>query len=304
MQRGIFLIAACLVAIQVHGQGCSDAGICTMGALKQQNERSSDSFRHKLTMLAAAGWGDDHVFVFSPAVQYSFKTGHEIEVQAKVNLNYASGNLGTSVGAGDIILDVVKTIPIVKQLTIAFAGGLKVPLSDGNLKRKGLPLPMQYQSSLGTFDAVASVALYAGRWSLTAGYQQPLSGDNGSRFDPAQWQYGLADVYPESNRFRRSADIIAKAGYRLQYNRRWAFTPGMLGIYHVKEDSYYDVMTGQVAPLKGSKGLTLNLVFNAVYSGAKWSAGLTVGRPVVVRDIRPDGLTRSIVLLPEVSFKL
>ena len=70
----------------------------------------------------------------------------------------------------------------------------------------------------------------------------------------------------------------------------------MLFIYHLGEDSFENIF-GQRENIKGSDGLTINGNLIASYTFTKQSSiELSVATPFVVRDIRPDGLTRSFVL--------
>ncbi|MGF2413571.1 MAG: hypothetical protein ACQUYJ_14665, partial [Ferruginibacter sp.] len=56
--------------------------------------------------------------------------------------------------------------------------------------------------------------------------------------------------------------------------------------------------------LNGSEGLTLNGTTALHYTiNHKFSIGLLAGVPFVVRDIRPDGLTRKFVVSPEFILK-
>ena len=72
-------------------------------------------------------------------------------------------------------------------------------------------------------------------------------------------------------------------------------TPGLLPIYHLAEDKFTDI-DGVVKSIEGSSGLTLNgtLYFEFMIGDAGFLE-MSVGFPFVVREARPDGLTRSFV---------
>lgn len=302
MLRWTLLLLAGLSASVAFAQGCSDAGVCTMGPLRQEQGEAGDA-RHKISLSVAAGWGDDDVFVLTPAVQYSFVPVKGIEVQAKISANRASGRLGVASGWGDVLLDVVKTTQLSSSAKLSVVAGVKVPLSHSDMRKDSLSLPMQYQSLLGTYDGIIGASLSYKRWLFSMGYQQPLINVNTNMFASALWPGNTADVYPESNDFRRKADVIAKVSYSLVALKKWHITPGLLAIYHVSEDEYTNIDTKRTEAIKGSDGATLNVTLNIGRSVAKWTFGLLAGRPVIVRDLRPDGLTRSITLLPEISYK-
>ena len=50
----------------------------------------------------------------------------------------------------------------------SFTLGFKIPLMDANKKENGLALPMDYQSSLGTFDLVFGVGYAIKKLQLLA----------------------------------------------------------------------------------------------------------------------------------------
>ena len=68
----------------------------------------------------------------------------------------------------------------------------------------------------------------------------------------------------------------------------------------------YDLITEDInkpIELKGSEGITINGTAAVKYKlNNKFSIALSGGVPFVVRDIRPDGLTRKFVLSPEIIF--
>ncbi len=302
MLQRILLLLVGLSASTAFAQGCSDAGVCTMGPLRQEPVDTGIA-RHRLSLSMANGWGDDRVFVLTPAIQYSFVPLKGIEVQVKISANRASGRLGVAAGWGDVLLAITKTMQLSNSAKLSVVVGGKIPLSNSNLKKDGLSLPMQYQSSLGTYDGIAGVSLNYKKWLFSIGYQQPLSKVNSNMFSGMLWPDNVPAAYPESNNLRRKADVIAKASYSLIELKKWRVIPGLLAIYHLSEDEYTNMNTGQRETIKGSGGATVNLTLNITYTTARWSFGLLSGRPVIVRDLRPDGLTRSIALLPEISYK-
>lgn len=272
-----------------------------MGAIKHGGEDSAN-YKHKVILSWANGLGDDGVFVSTPGLTYEMRTNRNDKIQVKATGNYASGRLGNATSAGDLYTSITGNVKNSGLWRIAITVGAKIPLGNSDMNYKGQPLPMQYQGSLGTHDAIGGVTLTRRKWLFSAGYQQPLSGQNDNAFLYAQWPGTDTKAYPQTNKFKRRADALLKAGYTLTAGKKWTFTPGMLGVYHVGEDTYYDPVTANEIPLSGSDGLTLNATLNAQYRTHKWSVGLLAGRPLVVRDIRPDGLTRSIVLAPELSY--
>lgn len=298
----IYLTTALLLLLSqlpAFAQGCSDAGFCTIGGLKQHG---ADNQGQKITLLLPIGLGDEAVFVFAPGIQYDNQLSAKWAIQAKLTGNYASGNLGNATGPGDIFLSSTYTLPSKAKWSTSLTLGAKLPLNQGNLKVNGQPLPMQYQSSLGTIDLITGISVSDGKWQFSAGLQQPLTGTNANSFLPGLSPRPEAPAYPPSNQFNRRADVLARAAYTWVINDRLNLNGGLLGIYHLGEDGYADA-SGKQLNIAGSEGLTLNATLAAWWTvNPKIRLGFTAGTPFVTREIRPDGLTRSIVFAPEISW--
>jgi hypothetical protein len=300
----IISIGAFAFSNQVRAQGCSDAGFCSIGSLDHQTNEKQKPRAGSLKLGLPVGQGDEGVFVFTPALEYSRNFGNWTG-QAKLTANYASGNLGSALGLGDAYLSGTYTIPTQKKWSTSFTLGVKLPLNQGNLREKGLSLPMQYQSSLGTVDLIAGIALSSEKWKWAAGWQQPLSGRNRNQFLPVYWNTKEAMAYPPSNDFNRKGDVLLRTSYRLLNKKKTALEAGLLGIYHLANDTYVNAsISNNPIAISGSQGLTLNATASFEWSAGKnWRLGLIGGVPLVVRDVRPDGLTRRFVLAPQISYE-
>lgn len=291
-------------SVTVQAQGCSDAGFCSIGALSQQP--GLKEAKQKLSIQLPFGMGDESVMVFTPAVQYDNRLNEKWSIQAKITGNYANGNLASVAGLGDLYLAGTYVFPGKKNnWNFATTLGTKIPLSQSNLKENNRSLPMQYQSSLGTVDLITGIALSNAKWQFAAGWQQPLTGTNGNQFLPFYWS-GNTDAakYIPSNDFKRKADLLLRSLYKQKIGERFSLHGGLLGIYHTAEDSYIDAnISNKPIDIKGSAGLTLNATLAAWFNvSSKLQIGIMAGAPLVVRDFRPDGLTRSFVLSPEISW--
>jgi hypothetical protein len=289
-------------------QGCSDAGFCTIGTLKTSPatvKALENKGVHRISFLTPFGQGDENVFVWTPGVQYDYFSPKGMNLQAKITGNYANGNLGSAIGAGDIYLSASKAKKISEQWNFTPTLGVKIPLSQSNISEAGMPLPMQYQSSLGTFDVIAGLTFSDKHWQFSAGYQQPLSGENKNGFLPEYWNGKPESMnYPSTFSFKRRGDVLLKGSRAFTPSHNIAFNAGLLAIYHLGEDQYTNPFEGnRVLPIVGSSGLTLNVTGAAYWqAGKRTRLGITAGVPLVVRDVRPDGLTRSWVLAPEISW--
>lgn len=302
----IFLSLFCFsVTGTTKAQGCSDAGFCTIGNMNVHSSETASAKKQKITLQFSNGIGDENVFVFTPAIQYDNKLNMNWAIQAKLTANIANGNLGSASGAGDLFLSSTYTLHKKDNWQIAFLLGTKLPLNKGDIHAGAKPLPMQYQSSLGTVDLLAGISVSNSRWLFATALQQPLSGINRNTFLPAYWNTAAANKYSPSNSFNRKGDALLRAGYNLITSDKATLNIGLLGIYHLNEDTYYNAnISNSPIVLKGSAGLTLNGTAALQYKiNSKISIGVTGGVPFIVRDIRPDGLTRKFVLAPEIAFK-
>lgn len=283
------------------GQGCSDAGFCTLGNLNPLHQNKNKS---KLTIGLTNGIGDEEVYVFTPSIKYDFKINKQWDLQAKLTSNYASGNLGSAFGLGDLFVNATYTAPSKTSWESSFLIGTKLPLSNSNLKVNNKSLPMQYQSSLGTVDAIAGYSITNNKWLFATALQLPLSGYNNNNFLPIYFNTAEASKYPPSNNFNRKPDVLLRANYEVAANKKSTINVGLLGIYHVGNDTYINAnISNNPITIKGSEGLTLNATAAATFSlSKKVNVGFLVGTPLVVRDVRPDGLTRSFTLSTDFIF--
>ena len=129
------------------GQGCSDAGFCTLHPIKPTNQLdSSGQFRNKIAFGVNRGLGDFGIFVSTAYIDYTRFVGKKWSLNAKLTGLVANGELATTAGFSDVYINANYTFTPQLKGTL----GLKVPLNSGNLHQDGLPLPMNYQTSLGT----------------------------------------------------------------------------------------------------------------------------------------------------------
>lgn len=296
-----FSIAATL---KIQAQGCSDAGFCTIGAIKHETTNQQTAFKNKFRVMLANGLGDESVYVFTPALEYEHEFTKQWLLQARLTANYASGNLASVITAGDLIITCIKNKELPNNWKAGFNFSVKLPLSGSNARKNGLSLPMQYQGSLGTVDLIAGVTFGNNRWTFSAGWQQPLTGTNGNQFLPAYWgTNAYAAKYLPGNDFNRRSDVLLKATHNIVQGK-WNVNVGLLGIYHTGNDTYIDGnISNKPVELNGSKGITLNVTAGIWYkSNEKITISINGGVPVVVRQIRPDGLTRQFVLSPQINY--
>lgn len=295
------LISLC---IEARSQGCSDAGVCTagpIGELQLAHDSASKELRHftRLTFSLAAGEQGTSVLQVVPEV--SIGVTDRLSFQLKVPYMSVSGNLGSTSGLGDPVI--TGSYAFIKKGTQRLDGllGLKVYSGDASTQAEGLPLPMPYQTSLGTTDLLLGLNYKWKRISAAIAYQHVLSQGNKNGFLHSAWSTSAdstaASGYFESYQLERANDAVVRVQYAFPIGKL-SLQPGLLGILHLAEDTRgTGGEASQHITIDKSAGLTLNLTVDARYKASDtWSIEAAFGSPLVVREVRPDGLTRSAVL--------
>lgn len=286
----IFL--ATLVATQSNAQGCSDAGFCTVGALKGTTTNKQNS----IAISTAISSGENGTSIIAPQLELKKSIGKEGYLEGRLPINMASGEAGSHTGIGDLML--TYTRPLVKKLALNATIGTRVSLGDATATDQNQPLPMPYQSNLGTTDLILGVSA---KWkkfvSAAVGYQQPIIQYNNNQYSVTTSTY---NTYFESANLERSGDVL----FRVQGHYDWeklGISAGPLLIYHLANDKV-TYANGTTASIIGSQGLTVNLTGNIYYKISNWQIDLSAGSPVQVRTTRPDGLTKSWTVIPRITY--
>src|SRR5688500_6050720 len=165
MRKYLTIAVIMFVATTLKGQGCSDAGFCTRGAMKPDQPYSKKipirlrsmeiSFYRGTTTLSP--------IVYVATLDASFSIGKKNSFQIKlpfiaVDGNFSStgelGEIGTTHSLGDISLCFTRNILTNEKFDVNVSLGAKIASNDANLKAPGdsVSFPMYYQTSLGTYD--------------------------------------------------------------------------------------------------------------------------------------------------------
>lgn len=296
------VISFCLVfllqGLGLSAQGCSDAGICTLSAFHSGTANAEDA-PNQLRIGAGFGLADYNIAVLSAMLEYNRQWGSRFRSDLRVtHLSHFEGNYGAIHGLGDVFL--TGNYQVSDRMSASL--GLKIPLNDGNRQgQNGSPLPMDLQSSLGTLDLVAGIGYQVWKMDLFLAWQQPFTQNANAYIHPCDQipidpcPIEIDQNYPTTNGFRRAGDLMFRATRSWPVGGRWTVRPGLLGIYHLADDSFAD-LDGVRRPIMGSRGLTLNLNVFLDYSlGDRGGIQLQLGAPAIVREARPDGLTRALV---------
>jgi hypothetical protein len=291
MRKILFVTLALIWASFTNAQGCSDAGICSIGHGFRSIDKDLKNSIEVATIFAA---GDFDVNYFSPFVSYTRQINEKIQLSTKLTYSVASGSFGKRGAFGDAFISGNYSFKEQNNKQWSALIGWKIPFTSANLKINGYSLPLDYQSSLGTFDLFLGTNFKYKRWDFNAVVQIPVFNNNKNSYFAA---FSGTDDFPTTNLFERKSDALFRTSYTLNTkNQKLTFRPNVLFIYHLGEDSFENRF-GKRESFDGSQGLTVNgnLISTYNYSKQK-SIELSLASPFVVRDIRPDGLTRSFVL--------
>jgi hypothetical protein len=298
--QGLFIttLFAVAVAHSALAQGCSDAGFCTINSLQPNHSDTIAATKNQCSLGISVGGADNDITVLSNLLEYRRKINSRLGMGIKLTTLAQRGNDIAVFGVSDVFVDA--NYRIGKKVTLTL--GAKMPLSNGNNTQDDLPLPMDYQASLGTFDLIVGFGFNIKRLQLIAAIQQPIT-QNKNRFLAEEYVTGPIRGFQSTNKFTRSGDVLLRVSYPISLGGKWKVTPSLLPIYHLDNDRYTDFLGNKVA-ISGSRGLTLNGNFYVDCAINKHNTlQLSLGMPLVVRDARPDGLTRSFVVSVEYGIK-
>lgn len=306
------LILSTLVALcsQAIAQGCSDAGFCTMGAMKPDQPynkkiaiklRSMDiSFYRGTTTLTPV--------IYVATADLKFSINQKSEFQVKLPYQMVTGRLANTSGLGDISLCYTRNVYTSDQFDVNFSLGGKIPTNRSDKATdSGLPLPMYYQTSLGTYDVISGISLINRQWLIATGIQIPLNKNN-NQFIWPPWdgtdEEAYVDRYNQAKELKRGIDVMLRIERNFRFSQ-FNFSAGVLPIYRIKRDEFTrQDATGKEVRVRPSdaKGLAMSGIVTAGYnfnvrSGVKLLVGHVVkfGDFLIQRDLNPDGLTREFV---------
>ncbi len=275
-------------------QECSDAGVCTSGVMGVDgNETVPERF------LFNAGWhfgqGDDGTSVNTIMLEARITVLKSGFVQVKLPWHSIDGNLGKTSGVGDLTLTFGALLFQREDHRFEGFAGARIGTGETDLEEDGNPLPMVYQTGLGTTDLLAGVKWSFRGWSASLGVQQPVAQNNSNGFLYEAWEGNETALnYHESNKIERKGDLVLRAEKTFSFERT-SFSLGLVPIYHLQNDTFEN-MNGEQIEIEGSQGLTLNISASARYLISQpFHAGLFFGSPVITRDEQPAGLARKYV---------
>ncbi|MFM7328322.1 MAG: hypothetical protein ACKO3B_06275 [Bacteroidota bacterium] len=234
--------------------------------------------------------------VYSMTADFNFSLNNKNSFQVKVPYQWVQGKLGNTAGAGDLSLCLTRTVWSGDEWTLSSSVGAKVPVNRSNkTSGEGLPLPMYYQTSLGTYDGIAGLSLLSRKWLFATGIQVPFN-SNGNEFLWGKWS-SRPDLttyvghYGRANELKRGTDVMMRAERNFRFSRLNA-SIGVLPIWRITRDEF---VAGQGIRVKqsGTTGMAMSAIATLGYNfGVKNGIRFLYGKKLTQRSVNPDGLTR------------
>jgi len=294
----------------VSGQGCSDAGFCTMGAMRPNQSFSSKGVvkLRSIELLQYVGVTKFHDVILTSLADINIGIGKRGSAQLKLPYTFVSGPLANTNGLADISYSYTHVLLLKNNFQLLGTLGGKIATNDSDKENvDGRPLPMYYQTSLGTYDIVAGLSFITRKWLLAAGYQQALN-ENGSQFRWAKWtsseEFPTAHEYPVSWNLQRGKDVM----FRVERNFRstkWNAYLGLLTIYRITKDEVSSGTATNRVKVDGTTGAAITALTGIGY---RFSTSVALkgmfGLKLLSRDINPDGLSREFVSSLSIEIRL
>ena len=288
-----------LLAANCYSQGCSDAGFCTMGAMKpDQPYNKKIQFRlRSMEVSFYRGTTTLTPVIYVATADMNFSLNRKYTLQVKLPFQRVEGRLATTSSLGDVSLCLTRNIYSTDKFDLNLSLGGKIPTNSSNLETNGLPLPMYYQTSLGTYDFIAGLSLVNRKWLLATGIQVPLN-QNGNQFVWSAWngneEKKYVDKYDLAKDLKRGIDVMLRVERNFRLSR-FNFSFGLLPIYRINRDEFTNAAGVRVISNKAS-GLALSGIMTAGYNfNVRSGVRLLMGHKIVQRELNPDGLTREFV---------
>ncbi len=242
--------------------------------------------------------GEKFIFISTSSLIVEHRFTKSTSFVARIPFIFTSGNLGNSTGIGDVLVSFIQQIFRGQNSQLGVLLGGKLRTNNSDFTFEGNPLPMAYQTSLGTYDIIGGVEYIYKTWNFYFAYQHPF-GRNENQYLHPEGETNEKKLYYESAQLKRGDDIAFRVQKTFFLKKDQSLQPGILPIYRLQKSEI--IRNDQPEILDGSDGLTLNLFLTYSKKLKKNTIiSLTAAFPVIDKDYRADGLTRNFIL----SFRL
>ena len=311
------LILCFLVAFSIQGlsQGCSDAGFCTMGAMRP-DQNYSKRIAVKLRSLEVNYYRGTSLLtpvIYAVNVDFNLAVTDRSSLQIKLPYQWIEGSLGENAGLGDISLSYTQNLKTTSKWSLNGTLGAKIPSNDANAtvnneftNGQPTPLHMYYQTSLGSYDGIAGLSMVNEKWLLATGIQIAFT-ENGNEFVwggfPNYPNQEYINKYNRGIHLKRGIDVMLRVERNFKFTN-FNFTLGALPIYRITKDNVIDPGTENRIDLEGTTGLALSVLGSFGYQfDVNNSVKVIQGIKLTDRKVNPDGLTRNEVLSVSYIYK-
>lgn len=321
----LLFVAAFFCARTAVGQGCSDAGVCTAGPVGElrlgpDSLATADSTRHFARMTFSYAVGEQSTTILMAIAELSYGLTDRLSAGLRLPYQSTEGNLGSHAAIGDPVITLSylawKRDPSLhdgrkmhwrgaRRLDVML--GMKLPANAADATVNDRPLPMPSSTQFGHDRPAVGRELPLPSLQHSTGL--PTAAGPGQR-EPVH-PCGMAVGACGQGLFRERLPR-ACAGCRAEVPNiacpsasspcSPASSPSNTWARGYPFGSYARPTGMPVMPtrakVEGSEGLTLNLTLDAAYAlSDHWQIdSLAFGSPLITREERPDGLTRSMVL--------
>jgi hypothetical protein len=304
--KSFICITVLLVATKLlNAQGCSDAGFCTAGnfnAMHGEAAAKNAISKNEFDILFNYGAHNKRKEeFFQPQINWRHINSKGAFIELRLPLNHAKGNVTniSTTGIGDITATYNSKLSISRKNKIDYSFGFRVSLSNASKadQKNNYSYPMFLQSGLGTTDLIAVANYDIIKYiSIGTGLQLPLIQYNKNK----QILQPLFMGNLISEGYRRKPDALIKLTGHYQTGK-FRINAGLLSIFHLANDNYTSSQ-GKYA-IQDSKGITINWTADCSYAFSnKWMFNILYAEPIVTRKNIPDGLARSRIIVPKMSF--
>ncbi len=300
------IIGLSLLSFYTHtamAQGCSDAGVCTIGDFyAHQIAAAKKAFlKNELDIAFTYGTHGQYERFYQPQVNYRriMRDGSFLEFRLPLSIASNSALNKTTSGIGDLTATYNSRFDLMKDHPLKYSLGLRISFSSADKKdsKNDYSYPMSLQTGLGTTDLLAAASYDFGKYiSVGTGLQIPVIQYNKNViiFD------FFSNPLVTASDYHRKSDALLKLTGHYQWGKI-KINGGALAIFHLGDD-YYD-LGSQKYFLKGSGGTTLNWNIEPSYAVTKkLMIGILYAEPFKTRINIPDGLARSRIVSPKVTY--
>jgi hypothetical protein len=239
---------------------------------------------------------EENTSIFVQQLEGNFKlVNNKLFAQIKLPYSIISGKLGTTNGLSDVTMSLSYVALNKPKCNLSFAGGVKIPSNQSDLFKDNRPLPMVYQTSLGSTDILLGSRFAYKKWDFTVGYQHSFNANSNQYVHiPGINDSTTYNGYFESKNLRRADDGLFRINRKYQV-KKTVLSTGLLFIYHMNNDDITN-FSGERIKANGSQGLTLNFdVAGSIPITKKLDFTFVLAKPLVQRKYLPDGLARNFV---------